>query len=155
VVILWTVGIVLGAFRIAQGASEPEVYKGTEVSAQVDTSHFLLIGEENVTVQAAAAQFFVLNKASGESIVPLPATPPLGWTEDTYYFAAPVEVPGGKWNVAIGFPTVLVTSDSPVEVQVIKTDSAIEGQNAGIFFVGMIAWMAVLGLFLVVGFFDW
>ena len=155
IVIVWAVVVGVGGYFLANLATREEVHSGTTVKFSADTSHFLLIDSESVQFEGASSEFFVLRKLSGETIVPIPVAPPLGWVNDTYFSFGPTQIPGGKWYVGVGNPTIQITSEGVVKVQVVVTEYEKNSKSAGAILISLIVWglgFVVLGM---VGFFDW
>jgi len=150
-----TVGIAIGGFFFYKASMADVTFKDTTIELSIDGLHFLLIGEDGTTFQAASKDFFLLRKISGETIVPVPEKPPLGWIFDTYYFAAPREIPGGKWLVSEGNPTVEITSKAPVEVKFLWTESSKDSMEFLISILGFTIWVLVLLILKLLHFYTW
>jgi len=118
--LVWTAVVIAGYFYVANVATKDDVRTGTKI--EVSTGRDLKIEAETVTFEAASENFFVLRKESGETIVSVPTTRPLGWSADKYYVATSQEISGGKWLFQDGTATVKITSKEAVTVRLVQHD---------------------------------
>ena len=116
---IWTSLVLVALILAGVGITRDGGYTGTEI--EFATGRHLQIEAETVTLEAASRSPFVLRKDSGETIVGVPAQPPLGWTGDNYFVYGPQEVPGGKWLFPNGYATFKITSEETVTVKTVET----------------------------------
>jgi len=155
IVIAWAIGVSVGGFYFANYTTREKVYSGTSVKFSTDTDHFLTIDSNEVQFEGASSEFFLLRKVSGETIVPASEAPPVGWTSDTYYHFGPTKIPGGKWYVGEGKPSVQITSDTPINVHVVQTEDQKTGNDFFTGFIGLIVWVVGLLVLVLADFFSW
>ena len=117
---VWTAVVIAGYFYVANVATKDDVRTGTKI--EVNTGRDLKIEAETVTFEAASANFFVLRKESGETLVSVPTARPLGWSSDKYFVVTSQEVSGGKWLFQDGTATVKITSKEVVTVRLVQRD---------------------------------
>ena len=154
-VIVWAVVVSVGGYFLVNAVTEEKVYNGTNVKFSTDVQHFLLIDSDSVKFEGASSKFFVLHKVSGETITPSPTTPPLGWEADTYYSVGPTQIPGGKWYLDAGRPTIQITSDNAINVHVVINEDEQAVRSFIFGFISFILWVIGLLILGAAGFYDW
>ena len=119
---VWTVVIVLSAIGGSFLVTKDGVYTGTDIELSVGDHSFMTInGSSGITFNGASSSFFLLRQETGETIVAIPTTPPLGWHDSTYFLAGPVQIKG-KWLIEKGSATVRLISDANMTIYVISKD---------------------------------
>jgi hypothetical protein len=157
VVVLFTFGMIVAAVSQNHNMNAPIVKTGVSDKFTVDANHFFMIDVPEATLTASSSDQFMLTHAGVDSIVPKAQTPPIDVTSDTYYKVEPVMVQGGKWNVELGSPTVIVTvtGNQPVTVRIIPTESYASTNTGLIDFLGVVLWILVMCLIAALRFFEW
>ena len=117
VLVCWTVFCLGGAGLLIRLMKEPISYTGSNITFTIGNTWQLTINAESVYVEAASSNFFLLRKLSGETIVGMPTQKPLGWGQDEYYRAGPIQVKGGTWIVEKGIITIHFSSSDNITVQ--------------------------------------
>jgi hypothetical protein len=120
---LWTLICLAGIVVAGIMTTRDRVYNGTNI--KFNTGRTLQISADTVTFQAAASNFFVLRKETGETIVGVPTQPPLGWSGTKYFVAGPQIIPGGTWLFPVGSASVIITSDTAVTVNVVEPEAGL------------------------------
>jgi hypothetical protein len=155
VYLILTAAIGVGAYFVASAATEAKVYSGTTIRFSTDSSYYIDIGADSVKLEAASSDFFVLHKPSGETLVPVLGTPPLGWMSEVYYTVTSANAPGGRWNINEGSPSIVLSSTSPISVTVYMTSDQRTSLDFVIGLIGFIVWFIILWILHMTGFSGW
>lgn len=115
---IWTVFCVIVAGLLIWLLSTSQHYSGSNIIFTTDDQQQLTIDAESVTIEAVSANFFVLRRPSGETVVGTPTQKPLGWDKDEYYRVEPMKIRGGTWITEKGRNiTIHLSSSSDITVQ--------------------------------------
>jgi len=155
VYLVFTAAVVIGGYVLAGYTTKDIVYSGTTIRFSTDSDRDIFIVADNVQFEAASSGFFVLRKVSGETIVPVPAIPPLGWTADSYYNVAPTEIPGGKWLTEVGNPYIQITSINPINISAVMTTTRKQQLDGVVGILGILVWAVGLAVLEGTGFSRW
>ena len=137
---LWTVVMIVGGSDAVSDLNQDISCSGTNLEFEAGEDRFLDLSQE-VGFEAASNGFFVLRKESGEALVAVPAEPPLGWKEETYFTAGPVTISAGRWMIEKGRLTVHLTSDQVIEVVLVRTPDFRGDLNFATFLVSLMIWL--------------
>ena len=142
---LWTLLVIAALTVLGYELFIPHVYTGTNIRFMTGKDRHLLITAEAPTIEVVSADFFLLRKNNGETVMGVPTDPPLGWASRTYFKANPQQISPGYWIVQDGYPTVHLTSlklKSMVVQNVYDFDLA--GKTMfGFILIGLVVWVVV------------
>ena len=155
VYLVLTAAVGVGAYFFANAVTGSKVYSGTSIKFSVGVDHYIDIAADSVKLEAAGSDFFVLHKPTGETLVPVLGTPPLGWASEVYYTVTSTNAPGGMWNINEGNPSIVLSSPSPISVTVYMTQDQRFTTDFVIGLVGLMVWFIILWLLHATGFSDW
>lgn len=143
--VLWVFVSIAGVVWLLKDVNQDIEHSGSKLVLEVGINRYLDIKSNSpVTLEAVSSKFFVLRKESGEVIAATPAEVPLGWTEDEYFTAGPVEISNGRWIVEQGNLTLRLSSEE--EMKVVEVATPQRRSNGGLG-----AFLAVITLALIGG----
>ena len=136
---LWSVVVLIAVVTVSYLGIKDIEYSGTIITIKANNRDLQVNTEKDITIEAGSPNFFVLRKESGETVDGIPEKPKIGSTDDIHFYAKPRVVPGGKWILATGTPTVIITSETPIRVQAIHKDPLYLGFL--ILLIGLCIWL--------------
>ena len=125
VFVAWSITCIVAFILEGVDYTKDRVYTGISAEFSISRNKVLQISDkviqidDDATFQAASPEFFVFRKESGETIVGVPMTPPLGWSGR--YFFVSQEIQRGRWLVPdAGTVFVKITNQTPTTIRLVE-----------------------------------
>lgn len=140
--VVWCGLVVLAIWKLPAIKWE---YPGKDVTFTT-SSDSQFVTAKPATIEVASSSFFVIrNQKTSEVVSGIPTTKPLGWIDDEYYTAGPVDLSAGKWVVEVGSGvTVHLKAESDIETVTSKDDESNVWLIFWLFIIGVVIY--VIGL---------